>query len=310
MDPEIRTWLDVYDGVASTSRMAKAGIPLGAIAQTVRSGETLRLRRDVLVDAARWAEAQVWERHRIRARAVMHSRHDDRAVALSHHSALSLFGVPLFAVDDRVHVVRTDGRRGHSDQLLRVHAPIAPDWVVEYDGVPVVRPARAALQVAATFGIQAGLVSADGCLHLGLCARSDLSTALAAGGYGHGVARARTVTEHADGSSESAGESRCRWIFVLTDLPKPQSQAVITDRGQFVARVDFLFREQRTVVEFDGLGKYASHDDLVREKQREDRLRALGYTVVRLTWSDLANPAGVRAKVLAGFALAARQQAS
>lgn len=310
MDAEISAWLAVHDGVASAGRMARAGISAAATAQAVRSGHLIRLRRDVLVDAVRWAAAPVWERHRLRARAIMHGREDDTGLALSHHSALSVLGVPLYGVDDRVHAVRIDGRRGHSGSLLRVHAPLDARWVTEQHGVRVVKPARAALQVAAAFGVQAGLVSADGCLRMNLCTREDLAAALSAGGYGHGLERARRVTEHARDNSESAGESRCRWIFHLMGLPEPELQAGITDSGQFVGRVDFLFREQRTIVEFDGLGKYDAREDLVKEKKREDWLRSLGYTVVRLTWADLAHPERVRAKVLAGFALAQRQPAS
>ena len=310
MDPEISAWLAVHDGVASAGRMARAGISAAATAQAVRAGEVLRLRRDVLVDAEQWAAAPIWERHRIRARAIMHSRDNEAGLTLSHHSALSILGAPLYGVDDRVHAARTDGRRGHSDGLLRVHAPLEAQWTTQHADLWIVKPARASLQVAATFGIQAGLVSADGCLRMELCGREDLAAALSVGGYGHGVARARTVEEHADGAAESAGESRCRWIFVLIGLPEPELQAVVTDHGQFVGRVDFLFREKRTIVEFDGLGKYDAREDLVREKKREDWLRSLGYTVVRLTWADLAHPARVRAKVLAGFALAERHRAS
>ena len=78
-----------------------------------------------------------------------------------------------------------------------------------------------------------------------------------------------------------------------TDVAEAQreGQAEIRDaEGGFVARVDFLFKEQRTVVEFDGLAKYAERSDLIREKAREDALRALGYSVVRITWVDLAKP--------------------
>jgi hypothetical protein len=50
---------------------------------------------------------------------------------------------------------------------------------------------------------------------------------------------------------------------------------------------------ERVVVEFDGLVKYDGADGraaLAREKAREDRLRAAGYQVVRLVWSDLRDP--------------------
>ena len=72
-----------------------------------------------------------------------------------------------------------------------------------------------------------------------------------------------------------------------------------------MGRVDFLFRAQRTIVEFDGLVKYGGADGrpaLIDEKRREDALRSLGYQVVRLTWRDLHDPALVGRLVSAAFA--------
>ena len=56
------------------------------------------------------------------------------------------------------------------------------------------------------------------------------------------------------------------------------------------------------VIEFDGKIKYGGVGGLqalVDEKAREDRLRALGYEIVRLTWADLARPGRVKVMVLA-----------
>jgi very-short-patch-repair endonuclease len=64
----------------------------------------------------------------------------------------------------------------------------------------------------------------------------------------------------------------------------------------------------RVVVEFDGAVKYQGADGrnaLIREKRREDALRALGYRVVRLTWSELRRPE----RVLAALGLGARTSA-
>jgi hypothetical protein len=41
------------------------------------------------------------------------------------------------------------------------------------------------------------------------------------------------------------------------------------------------------VGEFDGRVKYGQSADLWAEKQREDRLRALGLAVVRWVWADV-----------------------
>ena len=94
-------------------------------------------------------------------------------------------------------------------------------------------------------------------------------------------------------------------LFVSLGLPEVEPQVVIRDRrGRFVGRVDFLFRAQRTIVEFDGLVKYAGADGrqaLIDEKRREDGLRSLGYQVVRLTWRDLHDPALVRRLIREAF---------
>jgi very-short-patch-repair endonuclease len=83
---------------------------------------------------------------------------------------------------------------------------------------------------------------------------------------------------------------------------------VFTDSDGFIARVDFFFPDQNTVVEFDGLTKYAdgSAETLVREKIREDRLRALGLEVVRITWADLAHPSRTAMRIREAFARSRR----
>ncbi|WP_247088334.1 endonuclease domain-containing protein [Ornithinimicrobium sp. F0845] len=278
-----------------------------ALKAAINREEVLRLPRGVLIDAERWQNAASWDRHLLRARGLMHGPlgAPESTVALSHHSALALHGIPFFGVDDRVHLVRTDGRRSSSDALVCSHAAISSRWVQSVDGIRVVAPMRAAFQVAALCGVESGVVSVDACLRAG-ATDDELIDAATAGGYGRGALTVRVVKDFADGRSESAGESRARWVFSLLGLPEPVPQAEIRNAdGEFVGRVDFLFKDQHTVVEFDGLAKYAERSDLIREKAREDALRALGYSVVRITWADLAKPVLVHAKVMQGFALAA-----
>jgi very-short-patch-repair endonuclease len=135
--------------------------------------------------------------------------------------------------------------------------------------------------VAGDAALRAGLVSDD---KLGEAAdRLELGDRAA-----QRVARLRSLL---DGSGESPGESLARLLFVGLGLDF-RSQVDIRDAAGFVGRVDFLVGG-RAVVEFDGLVKYAGadgRDALVREKRREDRLRAAGYEVVRLTWADLDAP--------------------
>lgn len=91
----------------------------------------------------------------------------------------------------------------------------------------------------------------------------------------------------ADGQTESPLESRCRVWFARQGLPAPSPQVRALDQqGRKIARVDFLFREQRTVCEADGRAKYDDLEALRRKKRREEMLREQGLEVVRATWAD------------------------
>lgn len=301
--------LDANGGVASSPELGDIGVERLTVAALVRAGALVRVRRDALVDGSRWERARPTERHALRARAVLRSLDPAGSgpYALSHHSALAVQGIPVFGVDERVHLVRTDGRRARVSPTTQGHPPVPEDLVDVVGGARVVRPARAVLQVAGVAGVEAGLVSADAALHRGVTTRKELEEALRGGGFGHGLPRARMVTALADARIESPGESRLRWLMRALGYLDPVPQALIVDEGEVVARVDFLFEAQRVVVEFDGRLKYERSQDLWDEKQREDRIRRLGYVVVRVTWADLAKPERVHALLLQAFGRAAAQ---
>ena len=86
----------------------------------------------------------------------------------------------------------------------------------------------------------------------------------------------------------------------------PELQAELRDASGLM-RVDFLWRTERIVLEFDGRVKYeagsagtSSASDVVwREKLREDRIRRMGFGVVRVVWADLMRPDALRARLAA-----------
>ncbi len=312
MDDRVSEALAAHDGVASVAQLGRLGCSRQAVDRLVRRRQLIRLRRDVVVEAEKWVDATAWEKHAIRGRAVMQSLNPDgsRALALSHHSALAIHGVAVFGGDNRVHLVRTDSQRGRSDGLVQVHAPVPATSVILVDGLKTTTPALSVIHMAGTFGACAGMVAADSALHGGSCTVGDLAEALDQHNFGSGVAAARLVVELADARIESAGESRARWVMRSCGLPEPVPQVLIENGLGFAARVDFLFAEQRTIVEFDGMLKYQTPEDVYQEKIREDRLRSLGYEVVRLTWDDLRHPDRVRRLIQAAFARRARSCAS
>lgn len=63
--------------------------------------------------------------------------------------------------------------------------------------------------------------------------------------------------------------------------------------------MDGVIKGTPIALEFDGRIKYADGnvEVLMAEKRREDGLRALGWIIVRVEWSDLENPARLFAKI-------------
>ncbi|MGO0575057.1 DUF559 domain-containing protein [Ornithinimicrobium panacihumi] len=315
--------LAAQDGVLTGSQLQERAVPVKVVRRWVSSGRLLRLRRNVLVDGELWRAAASWEKHAIRARAVMRGRgvgpdlagasatagDASPSAALSHHSALALMGLSLHGVDDLVHLVVPGSAESRRRGGLVQHACVGRDRIVDSFGLPTVTPAVACVQVAADFGVEAGLVAADSALRLGLCTRVDLEEL---GGWSwlrHRRPAAETVIARADGRHESAGESRSAWVMHLLGYRvRPQVKMVDAD-GTFIARVDFLLEGEGVIVEFDGMLKYASQADLAAEKLREDRLRAMGYEVVRLTWADLDRPEAVRGKIEAALRRARSRRA-
>jgi hypothetical protein len=78
-----------------------------------------------------------------------------------------------------------------------------------------------------------------------------------------------------DPRRESPAESLSFGHMVLADLPLPELQVRLTDdEGDMFP--DFLWREKMLVGEVDGHVKYQTRGDLIAERRREARMRALG----------------------------------
>lgn len=304
MNELLRLRLVALGGVALTRDLSDCGYGRHGVSALVRAGHLVRVRAGAFVDGARNRDSDAVTRHLLEARAVARSL--GRGYAISHLSAVATLGLPVIASDiGRVHVSTVVQGRSRQDRRLRIHPSLAAADLTVRGGVLVVNPALAVIQTASCDGLRAGLIAADAALARGLVTAGDLTGALASSGLSGDSAR---TVEMADGLSESPGESWSRLVFTGLGLPAPELQAEIRDAGgRLVGRVDFLFRNQRLIVEFDGLVKYEGvegRDALAREKRREEALRALGYQVVRLTWRDLHDPARVDRVIREAFARA------
>lgn len=237
-------------------------------------------------------------------------------VALSHHSAAIAWGLPWVGpVPQRVHIIREGhGQQRHSASAT-LHARIPTARFATREGLRVIEPAFSLLGVAAQHGTDQSVVLLDAGLHEGIIAESDVMRMLVAckGRKGHAVAAA--AASLADSASESPGESLTRLLLTSLGYEVRSQVTIKTTSPYFQARVDFMLTHHRVVIEFDGLVKYADGEGsanrqaLVREKAREDRIRSLGFEVVRLVWADLYRPERVRSLLEAACIRASRRAA-
>lgn len=278
------------------------------VRRALRAGELLALRPGAYLERAdpRWRDASA-----------RHVALTDATVALlapgavvSDVSAAVRHGLPVWGVPLRtVHVTRGLGSGGRGGRRLRVHTGALPAGdVVPVDGLATTSVARTVVDVARTAPFETAVSVADAALHRELVTEPELAAALLDACGRRGVGRARSVLAFADGLADGPGESRSRVRMDALGVARPVLQFRVTDRrGRHLGRVDFWWPRHGVVGEFDGVEKYGRSlrpgerpgDAVVREKRREDALRAQPgvRTVVRWTWDELTDFATVAARL-------------
>jgi hypothetical protein len=173
-------------------------------------------------------------------------------------------------------------------------APLAPDEIVEVDGIAVTSPARTVVDLARSLPFTAAVAVADAALRLGLADRGGIAAAVERAAGWRGSPSARRLVAFADGRSANVGESRSRVALHRAGLPAPVTQWDVFNGPALLGRVDFGWPGLRTVGEFDGRVRYGRSlaaarypgEVVFQEKLREDRLRERDLRVVRWIWAN------------------------
>lgn len=271
-------------------------------ARAVLRGDEVRIARGAYVDREGWDRLPVTERKVLALTAFARTR----AVPppFSHWSAAALHELPLPAgIDDAIHVAvgRTGG--GRSGGRVRAHSVQVPDCdIVEVAGMRCTSRERTAIDIAASGPLPDAVAVADAVLrrHGVGGSGNDKGREALLGAWlraqplrGH--RRALEVVSLADGRAESPLESISRAVMYQSGMPKPELQRPFADERGSIGLVDFAWPGLRVIGEADGAVKYldagmrggrSAEQVVLDEKLREDRLRALGWRVVRWTWED------------------------
>jgi hypothetical protein len=183
------------------------------------------------------------------------------------------------------------------------------------DGMWLTSVARTVVDIATIADFRCAVTVADAALHASRITRQqprtlpeELLTRWESRMPFAGHARASAVIRFATALADTPIESVSRVAMREIGCPSPVLQLEHRDALGLIGYSDFAWPELRVVGEADGASKYL--DEAFRsgrtveqvvydEKLREDRLRALGWAVVRWPWSVAMNPHALAARLRA-----------
>lgn len=299
-----------------SKNLAEQGYSYAEMSRMTRSAELVRIRRGAYAETAepeldpRVAHLQLLE-------ATVGQSSSESVV--SHASAAALHG--LWIGDDqlsKVQLTRHRAGQGKVRRYVQVHGlPLDDADVIEVGGFRATSLARTVLDLACSLRPLLSVPVGDSALRAGL-SPAALAACIERSGSRHGIGQARRTAALPDPRSESAGESMSRVVFVDNRLTVPVPQLRVHDgRGHFVGRSDFGWEEEQTLGEFDGKKKYGRlllkpgqtpEDALFEENKRQDRLRDLGWQIVRWLWADLFAPEDLIRRLHRAFARGRRSR--
>ena len=287
-------------GVLLRRDMVAAGLDDRAILHRKRAGQIVPLRHGAYALATAWQTADGRTRHLMLSEAVLGLFRED--VALSHVSAAITYGAPDWQVPlGEAHLTSLHRIGERNRARVRHHrGELGVLDVTRSEGHWITTPTRTALDTASILTRDAAVCVLDWFIEQGTTSLPELRSTLDARDAWRDHLDLTYKLSLAVAGSQSVGETRSRLLFGDHGLPSPVLQLKIHEPGgRLVGIVDFAWPEHRLIVEFDGREKYHRHrrhgesieEMVMREKTREDRIRELtGWTVVRITWADLARP--------------------
>jgi very-short-patch-repair endonuclease len=283
----------VQRGRVARRQLVAAGISPATVTRLVLRGQLLPLHRGVFA-VGHLAPAE-WGPETAALLAVR------EGAALSHGSAARLWDLsPAGFGDGVVHLVVSESKGAQLAGVLVHRTRILERRDVRVHlGLPVTSPASTLLDLAGVLTQRQLEFAFDQAVVSRIMRPSQMLEVLARsrGRHGHGALLKLAETERAPTLTRSEAEERFLALIRSAQLPEPQVNARI--HGY---EVDFLWREQRLVVEIDGYRYHSTRRAFEHDRRKDATLHAAGLGTMRITWRQLeAEPLAVVARLAAAL---------
>jgi uncharacterized protein DUF559 len=226
---------------------------------------------------------------------------------ISHATAAAFWGIrDRWPVSIDVIVSCEQGRKIDGIRARRCRYPDDEEITLRA-GVTCTTPSRTLVDMAGSFGTPSLRRAVERAAMLKLLDLEALDPAMAAAKGRRGVGALREIL--ADWRTEDGQMPDLRSVFealvlprlVSTGLPRPVCNRKLRLDGEELTP-DFLWEEQRLVVETDGRETHGTPAAFQQDRWRDQLLVAAGYRVARVTWEQMRDePDSVVARIAAAL---------
>src|SRR3954447_21697366 len=279
-DLRIARIADAQHGVISLAQLVAEGLTPSAVRMRVAAGRLHRVRREAYaVGGARLGAGGR------RMAAVLAC---GEGALLSHHAAADQIGV-LRSASAALHVTvpTRSGRRRAGIVVHRSGTLARADGVV-VDGIPCTSTARTLLDLAEALSAQRLAHAIEEAERLRLIDLSAIADLLRRSASRPGAPRlVSALRDYAEPPpTREKLERAAHAVFLQAGLPAPKCNTPVpTADGPL--EVDFLWPDQRLIVEADSFAWHSTRQAFERDRRRDQLLGAKGWTVVRVTWRQI-----------------------
>ncbi len=203
---------------------------------------------------------------------------------LSHHSAAALWILrPASPAEVFVTVAGRNPGRRPGVHVHRVRY-LDPADRTRRHGLPVTTPARTVLDLAAVSSPREAERAYGEAWTRRLLTDAHLLDAVGRAPRHRGARAVRTILEAQEEPPMTQREAEDRMLALVrqADLHGFETQRPVQGHT-----VDFLWRDQRVVVEVDGYRYHSDRRRFESDRRRDANLQAHGYAVLRVTWRQL-----------------------
>ena len=180
-----------------------------------------------------------------------------------------------------------------SSERTRIHqaSSLLPSDVMRVGPIPTTTPTRTLLDVGSVLSAARLEEAVDSALRRRLTTLDRLWASIERverRGKRGPAALAKLLDARGDmAPTDSALETRLSRLLRRHRLPHPQRQVEVRDKREFIGRLDFAYPELMIAIEVQSYRWHSSRAAWRKDIERLNRLQALGWIVIQVTYEDL-----------------------